>query len=149
MSDGSSPRHGGNNNPFPREASLVRVLAFEDHYDIQAMLTAGGVDVERFVIEQRWNSTEALDHIRRFQPDVLLLDHYMPPLSGHQVLSALLASDVPRPTTVVAMSSDSAKNDAMVRLGADIGVVKFDVAKLALWHDVNPFGEGVVQKEQD
>ena len=127
----------------------MRVLAFEDHYDIEAMLTAGGVDVKRFVIEQRWNSSDALDHIRRFQPDVLLLDHYMPPLSGHQVLSDLLSSSVPRPTIVVAMSSDPAKNDAMVRLGADIGLVKFDLAGLALWHDVNPSGEGVVQKEQD
>ena len=26
----------------------MRVLAFEDHYDIEAMLTAGGVDVDRF-----------------------------------------------------------------------------------------------------
>ena len=125
------------------------VLAFEDHYDIEAMLTAGGVDVERFVIEQRWNSSDALDHIHRFAPDVLLLDHYMPPLSGHQVLSALLSSDVSRPTIVVAMSSDPTKNDAMVALGADIGVVKFDLAGLALWHDVNPSGEGVVQKGQD
>jgi CheY-like chemotaxis protein len=111
----------------------VRVLAFEDHYDIEAMLTAGGVDVKRFVIQQRWNSSDALDHIRRFQPDVLLLDHFMPPLSGHQVLSALLSSDVPRPTTVVAMSSDPGKNDAMAALGADIGVVKFDLASLELW----------------
>ena len=127
----------------------MRVLAFEDHYDIQAMLTAAGVDVKQLVIEQRWNSSDALDHIHRFAPDVLLLDHYMPPLSGHQVLSALLSSDVSRPTIVVAMSSDPTKNDAMVALGADIGVVKFDLAGLALWHDVNPSGEGVVQKEQD
>ena len=127
----------------------MRVLAFEDHFDIEAMLTAGGVDTDALVIEQRWNSTDALDHIRRFQPDVLLLDHYMPPLSGHQVLSALLSSDVPRPTTVVAMSSDSGKNDAMVALGADIGVVKFDLPGLALWHDVNPSDEDDVPEEQD
>lgn len=126
----------------------MRVLAFEDHYDIEAMLTAGGVDTDALVIEQRWNSTDALDHIRRFQPNVLLLDHYMPPQSGHHVLSDLLASDVPRPTTVVAMSSDSAKNEAMVRLGADIGVVKFDLAGLPLWRNVTPPGGGAVQEEQ-
>ena len=111
----------------------MRVLAFEDHYDIEAILVAGGVNTEDFVIEQRWNSSDALDHIRRFQPDVLLLDHYMPPQSGHQVLSALLASDVPRPTTIVAMSSAASKNEAMVALGADRDVVKFDLASLDLW----------------
>ena len=111
----------------------MRVLAFEDHYDIEAMLTAGGVDTDALVIEQRWDSSEALEHIRRFQPDVLLLDHYMPPKNGHLVLEALLASDVPRPTTIVAMSSDSGKNDAMVALGADVGIVKFDLASLDLW----------------
>lgn len=127
----------------------MRVLAFEDHYDIEAMLTAGGVNTDALVIEQRWNSADALDHIRRFHPNVLLLDHYMPPQSGHRVLSDLLASDVPRPTIVVAMSSESAKNDAMVKLGADIGVVKFDVAGLTLWHDVNPSDEGTVPEKQD
>ena len=111
----------------------MRVLAFEDHYDIQAMLIAGGVDVERLAIEQRWNSSDALDHIHRFAPDVLLLDHYMPPQSGYQVLEALLASEVPRPTTIVAMSSATSKNDAMVALGADVGIVKFDLSRLNFW----------------
>ena len=127
----------------------MRVLAFEDHYDIEAMLTAGGVNTDALDIEQRWNSTDALDHIRRFQPNVLLLDHYMPPQSGYHVLSDLLASDVPRPTIVVAMSSDPAKNDAMVRLGADIGVVKFDLAGLPLWYGTKPSVEDAVQEEED
>lgn len=111
----------------------MRVLAFEDHYDIEAMLTAGGVDVNGLVIEQRWHSTNAVERIRAFAPDVLLLDHYMPPMSGFQVLEALLNSDVKRPPTVIAMSSASNKNDAMVALGADQGVVKFDLAGLELW----------------
>ena len=55
----------------------MRVLAFEDHYDIEALLLAGGVDVDQLVLQQRWNSSDALDHVRRFAPDVLLLDHYI------------------------------------------------------------------------
>ena len=40
----------------------MRVLAFEDHYDIEAMLAAGGVNTDALVIEQRWNSTDAVEH---------------------------------------------------------------------------------------
>ena len=111
----------------------MRVLAFEDHYDIEAMLTAGGVNTIGMVIAQRWNSEEALKHIQDFAPDVLLLDHFMPPKSGHEVLEALLNSEVPRPTTIVAMSSAPSKNEAMMISGADAGVVKFDLATLKLW----------------
>ena len=111
----------------------MRVLAFEDHYDIEAILTAGGVNMDNLIFEQRWNSTDALEHIRDFAPEVLLLDHYMPPLSGFQVLEMLLNSDIKRPLTVIAMSSAADKNDDMVGLGADRGVVKFDLAELDVW----------------
>ena len=111
----------------------MRVLAFEDHYDIEAILTAGGVNTDNLIFEQRWNSMDALEHIRDFAPEVLLLDHYMPPLNGFQVLEMLLSSDIKRPLTVIAMSSVAEKNDDMVGLGADRGVVKFDLAELDVW----------------
>ena len=111
----------------------MRVLAFEDHYDIEAILTAGGVNTDNLIFQQRWNSMDALEHIRDFAPEVLLLDHYMPPLNGFQVLEMLLSSDIKRPLTVIAMSSAADKNDDMVGLGADRGVVKFDLAELDVW----------------
>ena len=111
----------------------MRVLAFDDHYDIEAILTAGGVNTDNLIFEQRWNSMDALEHIRDFAPEVLLLDHYMPPLNGFQVLEMLLSSDIKRPLTVIAMSSAANKNDDMVGLGADRGVVKFDLAELDVW----------------
>ena len=116
----------------------MRVLAFEDHYDVEAMLVAGDVDVTGWTIEQRWNSSDALEHIRRFAPDVLLLDHYMPPMTGLEVLQALLASKVKRPAIIVAMSSDARKNQAILEAGADEAVVKFDLASLTLWSTWTP-----------
>jgi len=114
----------------------MRVLAFEDYYDIEAMLVAGGVNTEGWVIEQRWNSSDALQHIEAFAPDVLLLDHYMPPVTGREVLKALLASSVRRPTTIAAISSDPSKNEAMCTLGANLAVVKFEVHRLPCWTSV-------------
>lgn len=130
---GSWNHHGGSNNRFLPEALFMRVLAFEDHYDIEALLTAGGINVNELVIQQFWDSSDALNRIQQFAPDVLLLDHYMPPKTGFQVLESLFASDVHRPQTVVAMSSESGKNDAMVDLGADVGIVKFNLAELMIW----------------
>ena len=120
----------------------MRVLAFEDHYDIEAMLVAGGIDVTGWTIEQRWNSSDALRHIETFAPDVLLLDHYMPPSTGHEVLIALLASSVRRPTTIAAISSDPSKNEAMRTLGADLATVKFDVHRLTCWPSVGEEAPG-------
>ena len=111
----------------------MRVLAFEDHYDIESILTDGGVKVSELVIKQYWNSNEALNHIQEFTPDVLLLDHYMPPETGLQVLKSFLSSDVNRPQTIVAMSSEMGRNKDMVLLGADLGVVKFLLADLEIW----------------
>jgi len=69
-----------------------------------------------------------------FSPDILMLDHYMPPKRGLDVLKGLLASEVQRPRTIVAMSSASMANNAMLNAGADIGIVKFNVPELELWN---------------
>ena len=62
-----------------------------------------------------------------------MLDHYMPPTRGLDVLKGLLTSEVNRPKTIVAMSSASMANNAMLKAGADIGIVKFDISKLEIW----------------
>ena len=111
----------------------MRVLAFEYSVDIEALLIAGGLDINTLEIEQRWTSADCLEHVERFQPDVVLLDHYMPPNTGLEVLQSLLESTLKRPGVIVAMSSDSAKIDAMVAFGADVGIVKFELASLSLW----------------
>ena len=63
---GSWNHHGGSNNRFLPEALFMRVLAFEDHYDIEALLTAGGVNVNELVIQQLWDSADALNRIKQF-----------------------------------------------------------------------------------
>lgn len=112
----------------------MRVLAFEDSYDIEALLVAGGVNLETMTLQQRWNSSDALEHIQAFKPDILLLDHFMPPMKGLEVLKLLLASSTQRPQTIVAMSSEPSMNEAMLHAGADCGVIKFDVATLPIWN---------------
>jgi len=46
----------------------MRVLAFEDSYDIEALLKAGNVDTSQITIEQKWNSKDAVTVINDFSP---------------------------------------------------------------------------------
>ena len=111
----------------------MKVLAFEDSVDIEALLVSGGIDLSDYEFKQYWDSQNYLERISEFCPDILMLDHYMPPTRGLDVLKGLLASDVKRPETIVAMSSASMANNAMLNAGADYGIVKFEISKLEIW----------------
>ncbi|GIR00777.1 MAG: response regulator [Candidatus Thermoplasmatota archaeon] len=111
----------------------MKVLAFEDSVDIEALLISGGVEISNLEFKQYWDSQNYLERISEFAPDILMLDHYMPPTRGLDVLKGLLTSEVNRPKTIVAMSSASMANNAMLKAGADIGIVKFDISKLEIW----------------
>ena len=111
----------------------MKILAFEDSVDIEALLISGGIELSNFEFKQYWDSQNYLEKISEFAPDILMLDHYMPPTRGLDVLKGLLASEIKRPRTIVAMSSASMANYAMLNAGADIGIVKFDIAKLEIW----------------
>lgn len=54
----------------------MRVLAFEDTYDLTAMLDAAGCNLSGVELVQRWNSDDPLKHIMEFKPDVVMLDFF-------------------------------------------------------------------------
>jgi len=111
----------------------MKVLAFEDSVDIESLLISGGVDLTRFELKQYWDSEDYIQRISEYSPDILLLDHYMPPTKGLELLRGLLASDIDSPQTIIAMSSASMANNAMLKTGADIGIVKFELPTLDVW----------------
>ncbi|MBT61438.1 MAG: hypothetical protein CMA63_07815 [Euryarchaeota archaeon] len=115
----------------------MRVLAFEDSYDIEAMLESAGIDCQQMIFKQQWNTSDFLSHIAEFKPDVLLLDFYMPPANGLEVLSSLLEAvedeRLERPATIVAMSSEASANQRLITRGADTSVIKFEIGSLSIW----------------
>jgi len=115
----------------------MRVLAFEDSYDITAILTEGGVDLSSVELRQHWNTMECFERIREFAPDVLLLDHYIPPTKGLDVLHGLLeliaAGQIDRPRLILGISSSDEANDAMEYAGADASIVKFKLGEHEVW----------------
>ena len=115
----------------------MKVLAFEDGYDIEALLVSGSVDMAKIDFLQHWNSNDFLNVIKQFSPEILLLDHFMPPTKGYDLLVALndavKRKEIQRPNKVVAMSSEQRANDKMLSIGADEGIIKFDLPSLEFW----------------
>ena len=115
----------------------MRVLAFEDGWDSAELLERDGVDVSALEIMQHWDSQVFLERIRDFVPDVLLLDHFIPPTKGLEVLrqlnAAVSAGEAERPELVVGMSSASMANTRMLNEGADHGILKYSLATLDFW----------------
>ena len=76
---------------------------------------------------------EALDQIRRYRPDLMVLDVMMPRMDGWSVLEALAEmplAERPRVIMVTALASPSDRERAM-RLGAEAFVPKpFDMEHL-------------------
>jgi CheY-like chemotaxis protein len=115
----------------------MRVLAFEDSHDILALLTSDGIDCTELTLQQQWNSENAIAIIKNFAPNIVLLDHFMPPLKGLEVLleinDAVAAGELQRPELIIGISSATFANQAMMKAGADQVVVKFNLASLDIW----------------
>jgi PleD family two-component response regulator len=124
----------------PAVTPTLKILAFEDSYDIRDMLRDGDVEVEgTTVFSQRWTSENCLEVIKEFDPDVLLLDYYMPPFTGLAVLKMVneevKAGRLRRPRRIVGMSSESSCNASMLREGADDACVKWDISSWNGWEN--------------
>ena len=115
----------------------ITVLAFEDNYDIEAMLRSSGVDMSAVEVIQMWNSHDSTAQIREHNPDILALDFFMPPKTGLQVLQELndevAKGTLKRPMTILAMSSEASANARMMQEGADLSSIKFDISNLEIW----------------
>ena len=115
----------------------MRVLAFEDSYDIEKILVEGGVDLSDWELLQYWNTMDCFDRVEEFKPDLLLLDHYIPPIKGLEFLRGLLelvaADKIERPSMILGISSSSTANEAMEHAGADGSIGKFQLAKHEVW----------------
>lgn len=115
----------------------MKVLAFEDSFDIAAMLISAGIDLSDVELQQLWTTDDYLNQIKSNSPDILLLDHFIPPTKGLEVLQhlnrAVTSGDIERPEIIVGMSSASMANERMLQFGADYGVIKFDLSKLPFW----------------
>lgn len=104
--------------------SNIKVLIVEDEKVLQ--------DVYKLVLETNGyevhtadNGIEALKQLKAQQPDVMLLDVFMPVMDGREVLRNFDRKDYPNMKVIVCSnSSDSNIIEEMCRNGADEYVLK-------------------------
>jgi CheY-like chemotaxis protein len=87
-----------------RDHARRRVLVVDDHAVICEMLTLA-LDIEGYDVQATYNGWTALELLRHWRPDVILLDLEMPVMDGWAFRRAQLADDELAEIPVVVLSS--------------------------------------------
>lgn len=85
---------------------MIRVAIADDHPELRvALRLLLSISREIEVVCEISNGQEALDCVKRFQPDVLVMDIHMPVLDGFAATRQIVDSGVP--TRVILISTDT------------------------------------------
>lgn len=98
-------------------------LVVDDDADMRAMLTDYLV-MSGFEVRQAANGLEALLHVKRERPRVILLDLHMPRLGGLDAVQRIRAFDRTTKVIVVTGDPDQGLHDRALRLGASLVLTK-------------------------
>lgn len=97
-----------------------RVLLIDDDRDTR-MLCSSVLRKVGMVVEEAADAVGIVDVVRKFQPDLILLDLHMPDQDGIEVVQTLRSSDIAPMLPVVFLSGEERPNarNAALRAGAD------------------------------
>ena len=101
---------------------MARVLAVDDDPVIQRLLQVN-LEMEGYEVETASDGVEALDKVRSFAPDLVLLDVMMPLKDGWQVCTEMRADPELQHIPVIFLSARA--QDADIQKGTDLGVAAY------------------------
>jgi response regulator of citrate/malate metabolism len=102
---------------------VIRTLVVDDDFMAASVHRAYVERVVGFtVVGEAHTGTEALEHVKRLRPDLVLLDIYLPDMSGLEVLRRLREVDV-SPVDVITITS--AKDVETLRRAMQGGVIQY------------------------
>lgn len=113
--------------------SMIRVAIADDHPEMRvALRLLLSISKELEIVCVASNGQEAVDCVKRLQPDVLVMDIHMPVLNGFAATKQI--SDLSVPTRVILISTYTGKFFVMqaIAVGAQGFVPKDKVAKSLL-----------------
>ncbi len=98
----------------------IRLVIVDDHplmlRGIEHLLAA---EPDCEIVACCGNGREALEAVRRHQPDILILDTRMPGLDGMGVIQALLSE---RSTTRIVLHAEGSEDDLIIRQAVRLGI---------------------------
>jgi len=100
-----------------------RILIVEDDPSISRMVRDNLV-YEGFDVECVTRGDDALNHVRSFAPDLILLDLMLPGLDGFEICRAVTQGAVRVPTIIVSARSQTSDKIHGLELGADDYITK-------------------------
>jgi len=112
---------------------MIRVALADDHAEMRvALRLLLSISKEIEIVCETSNGQEAVDCVKRLQPDILVMDIHMPVLGGFAATKQI--TDLSVPTRVILMSTDTGIFITMQAavVGAQGFVPKDDVVKLLL-----------------
>jgi DNA-binding response OmpR family regulator len=102
---------------------VANLLLVEDNADLAYGLR-NNLEIEGHVVDTVETGEDALDHVRRRRPDLLVLDLMLPGLDGYQVLRRIRAEGHDMPVLILTARAQEADKVLGFRLGADDYVTK-------------------------
>lgn len=125
---------------------LTRILHVDDEPDIREIVRLSLEMVGGFEVLQVASGQEALQKVRAYAPDMIILDVMMPGLDGEQTFAQLRLIDGCSTTPIVFMTARASGSDSesLYKLGAaDVLVKPFDPMALPdqvreIWSRLDP-----------
>lgn len=106
----------------------IRIVIADDHpIVVDGLVQLFNLEIDFDVVARCMNGLEALNAVRQFTPDLLIVDLRMPHMSGLDVIRELARSGPPCRIVLLTALFDEREVDEAVRLGVR-GVILKDVA---------------------
>lgn len=111
---------------------LSKVLIIEDELSLQETLRLN-LELEGYDVDVLSSGLHALEHIRSFSPDLILLDIMLPGMSGTDIYQQLSKEQIRTPVIFLTAKNDVKDKIEGLKLGADDYITKpFDLEELLL-----------------